>query len=640
MPVISKVGRSSPGARFTFVLMYTFLALGSVTMIWPFLMMLASSISSEADISDYRVVPRFLRDDSALLARFLNDKYKNLISTVQETYRFDLLRIDVRTGTVKDMLDKLRYREKLADPAQRKFLAEYDEFLAKDIPVDLYEATHYWSYGLIGPMVKSYQDWIEAKYGTIARVNKAYTEQYTYWAEITPPSERIGFRDWAPFYHERYREFIEFKKTLPAWLRGPFDGGYKWVSHLKYASDGDIAKLNAKLGTTHEDYWAVPLPLTAPGEPRLRALWEDFVRRKWPLRLIELNEQGVREYRAHLEARRKSIDRLNELYDSNYKSFEEIILPRGEQWQGVRQSDFIDFLVGEKTDLPGLNIANLSLRTTSGEFREWLLARHGGTIEGINSALGTKFSRADEILIPQGLSEWKEITTNRGQWRWHFVKWNYFEIVSFLLTKGRAFSNTVIYILLMIVIHLTINPLCAYALSRFNLSYAYKVLLFLLATMAFPAEVTMIPNFLLLRDLGLLNSFYALVLPGMANGFSIFLLKGFFDTLPKELYEAAQLDGAGELRMFYQITVPLCKPVFAYIALITFTGAYGAFLFALTVCQDPKMWTIMVWLYDLNATSPEHIKVAALTVAMIPTLIVFVSCQRVIMRGIVLPQLQ
>jgi multiple sugar transport system permease protein len=91
--------------------------------------------------------------------------------------------------------------------------------------------------------------------------------------------------------------------------------------------------------------------------------------------------------------------------------------------------------------------------------------------------------------------------------------------------------------------------------------------------------------------------------------------------------------------MFYQITVPLCQPVFAYTALITFTGAYGAFLFALTVCQDPNMWTIMVWLYDLQTSVPEHIKVAALVVAMIPTLLVFVSCQRVIMRGIVLPQM-
>ena len=107
-----------------------------------------------------------------------------------------------------------------------------------------------------------------------------------------------------------------------------------------------------------------------------------------------------------------------------------------------------------------------------------------------------------------------------------------------------------IYCILSILLALIVNPLAAYALSRYNLPSQYKILLFLIATMAFPAVVTMIPNFLLLRDLGLLNTFAALLLPGMANGYSIFLLKGFFDSLPKELYEAADIDGATEWNKF------------------------------------------------------------------------------------------
>ena len=97
---------------------------------------------------------------------------------------------------------------------------------------------------------------------------------------------------------------------------------------------------------------------------------------------------------------------------------------------------------------------------------------------------------------------------------------------------------------------MTVNPLAAYALSRYRLSYTPKVLIFMLATMAFPAEVAMIPNFLLIKQLGLLNTFAALILPGLASGYFIFLLKGFFDSLPAELYEAASIDGASELRMF------------------------------------------------------------------------------------------
>ncbi len=89
--------------------------------------------------------------------------------------------------------------------------------------------------------------------------------------------------------------------------------------------------------------------------------------------------------------------------------------------------------------------------------------------------------------------------------------------------------------------------------------------------------------------------------------------------------------------MFWQITVPLSKPIFAVIALQSFTYAYGTFMFAFLVCQNPKMWTLMVWLYELQITAPQYITMAALTLAALPTLLVFIFAQNVIMRGIILP---
>jgi multiple sugar transport system permease protein len=135
----------------------------------------------------------------------------------------------------------------------------------------------------------------------------------------------------------------------------------------------------------------------------------------------------------------------------------------------------------------------------------------------------------------------------------------------------------------------------------------------------------------------LMNTFFALVLPGLAHGFSIFLLKGFFDSLPPELYEAAMLDGAGEITMFTRITMPLCKPVLAVIALGAFTTAYGSFMFAFLTCQDPRMWTLMVFLYQFQQESSVPLVMAALVVSAIPTLLVFVFCQKIILRGIVIP---
>ena len=221
---------------------------------------------------------------------------------------------------------------------------------------------------------------------------------------------------------------------------------------------------------------------------------------------------------------------------------------------------------------------------------------------------------------------------------------NYRQVVFYLFNKGHAAINTIILIALSLLTALTVNPLAAYVLSRFRLAATPSILLFCLATAAFPAEVSMIPSFLLLRDLGMLNTFAALVLPGAANGFSIFLLKGFFDSLPKELYEAAEIDGAGEIRKFLTITMPLSAPILAVTALGAFTGAYTGYMWAFVVCQDERLWTLMVWLFQFqqeqNIAQTPSVGMAALVVASIPTLLIFLFCQKIIMRGIILPSMK
>src|SRR5205814_9978664 len=188
----------------------------------------------------------------------------------------------------------------------------------------------------------------------------------------------------------------------------------------------------------------------------------------------------------------------------------------------------------------------------------------------------------------------------------------------YLAGHGNGIRNTAIFCALLVLTNLIVNPLAAYALSRYKPPSAYKILLFCMATMAFPAEVAMIPSFLLLRDLGLLNTFWALVLPGAASGYTIFLLKGFFDSLPQELFEAGSLDGARESTMMLRIALPLSRPVLGYIALLTFMAAYGAFIYAFLVVQDQRMWTLTVWLYQLQLTAPKAVIMAGLTLAAIP----------------------
>ncbi len=219
---------------------------------------------------------------------------------------------------------------------------------------------------------------------------------------------------------------------------------------------------------------------------------------------------------------------------------------------------------------------------------------------------------------------------------------NYRMVGDYLFVRGRAFANTLLLVVLSVLAALTVNPLAAYALSRFRLRATEGILLFLLATMAFPAAVTAIPGFLLIRDLGLLNTFAALVLPGVASGMSIFILKGFFDALPRELYEAASIDGAGEWTVFTRITLPMTTPILAVNALNSFIHAYASWEWAFLVCQKESHWTLTVWMYQMSQTFANQpwCVMAGFVVVSIPTAAVFLLCQKVILRGIVLPSMK
>ena len=219
---------------------------------------------------------------------------------------------------------------------------------------------------------------------------------------------------------------------------------------------------------------------------------------------------------------------------------------------------------------------------------------------------------------------------------------NYRLVGDYLFLRGRAFANTILLVVLTIIASLTVNPLAAYALSRFRMRATEKILLFMLATMAFPAAVTAIPGFLLIRDLGLLNTFAALVLPSVASGMSIFILKGFFDALPRELYEAAAIDGAGEWTVFRRITLPMTTPILAVNALNAFIHAYSSWEWAFLVCQKESHWTLAVWMYQMSQTFTHQpwCVMAGFVLVSIPTAFVFLVCQKVILRGIVLPSMK
>ena len=334
-------------------------------------------------------------------------------------------------------------------------------------------------------------------------------------------------------------------------------------------------------------------------------------------------------HRLYLKPRHgPSLDEVNRSLGTSFAGWSDIPFGSAVEWTGTSVPDAFaqtwTRFAGKSLSARWRDEAG-TLRTPDHLWNEWL--RETGRVA------------PDAAWVPMPQLAWHAqlFRDHKADIRDEFIWRNYRTVLDYILFHGRGIWNTVVYCTLAVLLALLVNPLAAYALSRAKLKATSQILFFLMLTMAFPHMVTQIPVFVLLRELGLLNTFAALLLPGMASGYSIFLLKGFFDSLPQELYESAQLDGAGEWTLFWQLTMRLSTPILSVIALQAFTLAYANFMYALLICQSPKMWTLMVWLYQLQQRSGPGVVQASLILAAIPTLAVFLACQRVLLRGIVVP---
>jgi multiple sugar transport system permease protein len=360
-----------------------------------------------------------------------------------------------------------------------------------------------------------------------------------------------------------------------------------------------VDQYNKEHGTAYASYARIHLSRKYPESAGKleKKDWENFVRTLAGIQYLRIDPSMADKYHLFLEKKYLNIGEFNKMYGTSFKSFSNIPIPEILPFDGVASSDWDSFIAGWKNPADGkiyaAPIEKITLQTTDFLFQDYLKKKFKD-ITNLNRQLGTSFSSFADILIPQRDMHYAYFVKNKGSIKWEFIRRNYIAVADYIIFHGRAVINTVIYCLLAIMSALIINPLAAYAMSRFKLPSTYKILLFLLCTMAFPPMVTAIPNFLMLRSLGLLNTFAALILPGMANGYAIFLLKGFFDSQPQELYESASLDGASEWVLFWQIAMSLSKPILAVIALQAFNLAYSNFMFAFVVCQDEKMWTLMV----------------------------------------------
>ncbi|GCE06616.1 carbohydrate ABC transporter permease [Dictyobacter aurantiacus] len=201
---------------------------------------------------------------------------------------------------------------------------------------------------------------------------------------------------------------------------------------------------------------------------------------------------------------------------------------------------------------------------------------------------------------------------------------------------GRWFVNSLGISAVSTVLTLFLDALAAYAYARLEFVGRKTLFTILLATLFMPGLMFLIPNFLTIYNMGLLNSYAGVILPGLAGVFGVFFLSQFFQSIPKELEEAAQIDGATTFQTFYQIVLPLSKPALATLAVITFLACWNDFLWPLLVLQDPNMYTLPPGLSTLQSSYVTLYgpTMAAAVIVAIPVLIIYIALQRFIVQSV------
>jgi multiple sugar transport system permease protein len=201
----------------------------------------------------------------------------------------------------------------------------------------------------------------------------------------------------------------------------------------------------------------------------------------------------------------------------------------------------------------------------------------------------------------------------------------------------RYFLNSTVVAGVVTAANLIFAPMLGYALAKLRFRGKGLIMALVLSTLMLPAAATMIPLFVLMSKLDLVNTYPGLVLPFLAGPFGVFLTRQFFQGMPDELIEAARIDGAGEFRIFFQIAMPLAAPVLATLGILTFLGSWNGFIYPLIMATSPEMYTLPVALatFATGQFQADHgMLMAGSVILVVPVLVVFILLQRWITEGI------
>jgi multiple sugar transport system permease protein len=199
------------------------------------------------------------------------------------------------------------------------------------------------------------------------------------------------------------------------------------------------------------------------------------------------------------------------------------------------------------------------------------------------------------------------------------------------------FFNSAVVALAITVGNLVFCSMLGYALAKLDFPGKRVIFVLVLGTLMIPGVVTFVPLFVLVSNLGMVNTFPGLIFPFLAGPFGVFLMRQFILSLPDELIQAARVDGAGEFRIFRSIILPLCRPALATLGILTFLTSWNNFLWPLVVAQSEEKYTLPVALaiYSIGENKSDYgLLMAGSVVITVPVLVVFLMLQRHFVRGI------
>lgn len=207
-----------------------------------------------------------------------------------------------------------------------------------------------------------------------------------------------------------------------------------------------------------------------------------------------------------------------------------------------------------------------------------------------------------------------------------FERWNF----------GSYYKNSILVTVVQVVANILIVLFAGYGFAKYEFKGKHVLFMIVLASTMIPWVATIIPLYILTNSLHLIDTYMGLIIPGMADAFSIFLARNFMSTIPTPLLEAARIDGAGEIKVFFRVVLPQVKPLMAVIAIQKMVSSWNAFQWPLLVVNSEELRTLPLAMAKLSSQYYDsyNLKMAAATLAIIPVLLLYIAFQKYFVEGI------